>query len=771
MRSEFVSRSRDTSGTNSPVGSSALPQVQNLREGLILLILLVLWALFFWRYLTPDELDRVAFPLGDFTHHFYPYRTFAFGELRAGRLPEWMPCTFSGYPFVAEPQAAVFYPPALLNFLILMAASVARFPLRALEMEAMAHVLIASLLAYAFLRSEVRRRLAALLGAVVFAYGGYLTSYPPLQLAILESATWLPLTLLGTKRGMESGRWGWGLVAVAGLTLSILAGHPQTAVLSFYAALAYALYLAWRMGIPWRRALGRILIAGVLVGGLCAAQLLPTIEYTRLSTRASIAFDESGTGFPTQDVVQFVVTGLVSHWQPLYVGILPLVLAWLALVTQRRRDTLFWLGLAIVALVLAFGKHIFGFEVAYLLWPAYSLFRGQERHAFLVGFALSVLAAYGADVLLAALTRRQRVWALAATRFLRNALPVLFLLTVGAEWLRRTGRDVSDSGALAGKLGILILATLFTVLLLYARFYLLRARRATGVLAVALVVFDLFSLNRPLNYASPCDPYPVTPVLQSILAECDAFGLFRVQDDYRLAGHTCCMHGLDEVWGIAPIKLEHYREFMERAPEALRWRVLGVRYLVTWRGSLVSREGVAVDGELVYREGEGQAVTYVYRLAGETPRAFVVRDVRQAASHDDVYRILGEPGFDPWRTAVVQTPLSFTPAPDATDTVTVVRYTSTEIVLDVNTSAPGLLVLGEVTYPGWRAEVDGRPVPIVEADGVLRAVPVEAGRFTVRFRYRSTSLYIGLAVSIGILLVCCVVVVIGRRRRRRREGQ
>lgn len=741
----------------------------NRRDLLAVAVLITLWGLFFWRYLTPDELDRVAFPLGDFTYHFYPYRTFAFGELRAGRLPQWMPCTFSGYPFVAEPQAAVFYPPALLNFLILLAAGVARFPLRALEMEAMLHVLLASLMTYIFLRTEVRRRLAALLGAVVFAYGGYLTSYPPLQLAILESATWLPLALLGTKRGMESGRWGWGLVAVAGLTLSILAGHPQTAVLSFYAALAYALYLAWRMRIPWRTALARILIVCALVGGLCAVQLLPTIEYTRLSTRADIAFDESGTGFPPQDVVQFLVTGLVSHWQPLYVGILPLVLVWLALVAQRRRDTLFWLGLAIVALVLAFGKHVLGFEIAYLLWPAYSLFRGQERHAFLVGFALSVLAAYGADVLLAALTRRQRVWALAATRFLRNALPVLFLLTVGAEWLRRTGRDVSDSGALARKLGILILVTLFTVLLLYARFYLLRARRAIGVLAVILVVFDLFSLNRPLNYAAPRDPYPMTPVLQPILAERDTGKLFRVQDDYRLPGHTCCMHGLDEVWGIAPIKLEHYREFMDRAPEALRWRALGVRYLVTWRGSLVSREGVAVDGELVYHEGEGQAVTYVYRLAGETPRAFIVRDVRQAASRDDVYRILSEPGFDPWRTAVVQTPLSFDPAPDAADAVTVIRYTPTEIALEVSTSAPGLLVLGEVTYPGWRAEVNGQPVPIVEADGVLRAVPVEAGHFTVHFRYRPASLYLGLVVSIGTLFVCCAGAAIGWRRERRRE--
>jgi hypothetical protein len=40
------------------------------------------------------------------------------------------------------------------------------FPLPALQMEALLHLLLASLLTYAFLRSEVHHRLAALIGAV-----------------------------------------------------------------------------------------------------------------------------------------------------------------------------------------------------------------------------------------------------------------------------------------------------------------------------------------------------------------------------------------------------------------------------------------------------------------------------------------------------------------------------------------------------------------------------------------------------------------------------
>jgi len=39
-------------------------------------------------------------------------------------------------------------------------------------------------------------RPAGLIAGLTFAYSGYLTGYPPLQLAILETDIWLPLILL-----------------------------------------------------------------------------------------------------------------------------------------------------------------------------------------------------------------------------------------------------------------------------------------------------------------------------------------------------------------------------------------------------------------------------------------------------------------------------------------------------------------------------------------------------------------------------------------------
>src|SRR5262249_54000979 len=70
------------------------------------------------------------------------------------------------------------------------------------------------------------------------------------------------------------------------------------------------------------------------------------------------------------------------------------------------------------------------------------------------------------------------------------------------------------------------------------------------------------------------------------------------------------------------------------------------------------------------------------------------------------------------------------------------------------------VVLLESYDPNWIADVDGRPAPLLEADGLFRAVRVASGHHDVVFRYRSRPLLIGFAVSIATALglaVACVL--------------
>lgn len=715
-------------------------------------LLIALTGLFYWRYLTPDELDRVYFPRGDFTDHYYVYRDFAFAELRAGRFPRWMPCVFSGYPFQADPQSSLFYLPGLLNLTAFLALRWGHFPLRAFELEAIAHVLLAGLFTHAFLRLTLRRTLAALLGAVVFAFGGYLTSYPPLQIAILESAIWLPLALLGMLQLHRTGRWLFGLVTALAFAMSILAGNPQTYTQVIYTTLAFGVYLAWRDRAPWRSAVVRLAGPVVLAASLSTVQLIPSFEYARLSTRAQIPFAESGTGFPLEDVIQFVLTGLVSHWQPLYVGILPLGLALFAVFASpkhRRKaspqqDHWFWLGLGVVALALSFGARLVAFDLAYLGLPGYALFRSQERHAFLVSFALSVLAAYGADALFGPLPARCRRWIIGWRRLMVWSVPAIFALLILVVFLARHGIDPSDSGALPHHVAALWLWVVGTAAVLQLRLTRPRRRHFVAGSALTLVLLDLFTLNRPINYTERYDLYPVTPILQPILADT---GPFRIQDDYRLRGHTACMHRLEEVWGIASIRLAHYDTFRNRTPEDVRWKLLGVRYVVSWREYLRPRPGgPAIPTAIIFQQGEGPDTDYVHRLPGVQPWAWVVRDVQVAQDEDDLYRRLGDANFDPYRTAILWEPVEATPT-DARDSVSVVEREPGRLTIDAELGAPGLVVVSEITYPGWRAFLDGQPTRIYQADGVLRAVRVPAGSHRIEMRFDPLSFKLGAVIS------------------------
>ena len=125
------------------------------RDLAALLVIALIWILFYWRLFAPIEADRVQLAPGDFTQQFLVFRNYAFQEFRAGRLPTWLSCVDSGYPYQADPQAALFYPPGLANIGLNLLGGASQFPIGALELEAALHILLAAALMYAFLRGEV----------------------------------------------------------------------------------------------------------------------------------------------------------------------------------------------------------------------------------------------------------------------------------------------------------------------------------------------------------------------------------------------------------------------------------------------------------------------------------------------------------------------------------------------------------------------------------------------------------------------------------------
>ncbi len=105
---------------------------------------------------------------------------------------------------------------------------------------------------------------------------------------------------------------GWAAGAGLFMGIALLAGHPQSAMFVFYGSIAFALfrYFTGDREQAKRRlgALAGILAVFTLVAaGLAAAQLLPSLEYMRLSTRAGLGIDATGGGLTPYDLLQLVL--------------------------------------------------------------------------------------------------------------------------------------------------------------------------------------------------------------------------------------------------------------------------------------------------------------------------------------------------------------------------------------------------------------------------------------------------------------------------------
>jgi len=150
------------------------------------------------------------------------------------------------------------------------------------------------------------------------------------------------------------------------------------------------------------------------------------------------------------------------------------------------------------------------------------------------------------------------------------------------------------------------------------------------------------------------------------------------------------------------------------------------------------------------------------------PRAYVVHAAELVTGEAAVTARLLDAAFDPWTTAVVESPLDL-PATTGRRAARaeIVAYEDARVVLRTSATAPGLVVLADQFHPGWAAKVDGRPASVIRANGVLRGIPVTAGDHEVVFEFAPASLRTGTMASVMGILVLLLVTRRSSPRRRR----
>jgi hypothetical protein len=109
----------------------------------------------------------------------------------------------------------------------------------------------------------------------------------------------------------------------------------------------------------------------------------------------------------------------------------------------------------------------------------------------------------------------------------------------------------------------------------------------------------------------------------------------------------------------------------------------------------------------------------------------------------------------------------------AAESCRVVHYDPLRVEIEAELTRPGLVVLADQFYPGWRLSVataggPDRQVPILRTNRVMRGAWLPAGRHRLVYRYRPASFLWGAAISGIGWIGLATAVLVGRYGRRRR---
>ncbi len=690
----------------------------------------------------------------DEIEEFIPWQVLAWHDVHSGHLPLWNPYSLLGMPLAFNFQSAPFSPEVALGYL---------FPLHLAHTATIAaRLLVAGWGAYVLGRVLGLSRLAALYCGTIYELSGAVTVW----LGAYESGClgwmgWvLAASVLVTRRGQRARDVAWLAVALAALFYS---GEPQIALLAVAALAVILAVTVAPLARSGRHLLRRSVAAHglALAGGfaLAAPVYLPGLQLAFASARST---GPAVSGLPAYDLVHLAFgdynglpTALGTVIGPdnlyvsmIYVGVIALALAFVALPLARRRaEVAAFAVLAGLLLVLLFARPVVD-VMAHL--PYLRVFRILLATP-LLDLALAVLAGFGAERLAAGLRPGDRgagaggdralAVAIAALGLVLAVLALLLGLDVGhLDPVQRATRAKSFAWPLASLAGLFLLwawcrrgaqrhssrrgqVGLAGLLALEAAFL---AATGAGIPSSSTVGF-------PRTAAADALKRDVGSALVGI-GSCPRSSLPTV----GLTPDANAVYGVDELAVLDPIVPKAYSTAYGAAtgtqetptsPPGLFcgqiWsvalaRLFGVGYVIEppgIPGPAGTREVASIEGERLYAvPGSGRATLAALPKSPGAP-------------------------FGPGRAVPV--------ALGSTG--------SARVTLDARRRSALRLRLTAV--PGWHATIDGRPLELQRWHDVMLQAIVPAGHHVVVLAYRPRDLVVGAwlaAASAAAILLALV---------------
>jgi hypothetical protein len=712
----------------------------------------------------------------------YFFNEFISQRLAAGALPKWVPYVFGGLPIYSNP-GGTYYPPRMLLALVLP-------PDRTIVALYVIQLTAAGIGTYLLLRALAVRWWVAGLAGLAYEFTGITLSFVYAgHDGRIIAATMLPVILLCVTRAIETGTSLW-YVALSGAVAALLLSFQIQA--AYYVLLAAAAWGVFILSTTSRRvdaqALTRRAATCTLAVGLAfaiaAVNFLPFAGYIAESPRANTSLRgyEYATSFsmPPSETIGLAVPewqGVIDTYHGVskfkyhteYVGaFVVLLLLFGARLSWREKRWRFFAGMAVFALVMAWGGYTPLYRLYYKFLAGVSKFRAPSIGFFLVSFSLVMMAAFTLEKLATLRAEKGAGKVRSVTAFV--AILGLVLSVGAAAGGTEAFLGLARFGATLALLAVLLWLWLGDV----------GSQRLTLIALAIVIVGDLSIIGR--KFVATVDPpdlllqpddvaqflidkkpqrvwvFPAPPGTGSGYLGNRTFG---VNTDYL-------MHfKLRQMGGEHGNQLQRWNEYVGGTAERMiDWNNLTARaglvnaasvdYIVaSVQLSVVKGKENAETGRL--KEVYANDKILVYQNTNAMPRAYLSTVVHLLPTRRQALASVLAELWDPHDSTFVEvTPGEEPLVLDRTPLVGGALLESSDdpdrVVVRTSANRPAMLVLTEAYAEGWQARVDSTPVPIRPANYAFRGVVVPAGNHRVTFEFKPPAVYAGAKVSLAALI-------------------
>lgn len=719
-----------------------------------------------------------------------------------GRVLQWNPYVFGGMPYVEAFHGDIFYPLSILKFF----GSI----YRKFGFSIVLHVYLSGLFMYFTARQFNLRKISSLLAATGYMFSPYFISMvaPGHEGKIYVTALF-PLVILFANRGFNSRPWfNFSMVGLV-IGLCLLTPHAQ---MSYFTLWALALYSAFRLINIWRdsRSLARVIKPGLLVSyavliglALSAIQFYPGYVYT--SNFSPRAYHKSGYEWATswsmhpEEAMALLIPEFpgvstrkaeTNYWgknafkdNSEAVGSTIFFMALLGFLFYRKRESWFFGGLAIFALLYALADTTPLFRLFFLI-PKVESMRAASMIMFLFSFSSCLLAGMGLEHLFE--RRANKEVAARADRWFTRVLwgfPGLLLLlalafsasgkgmldlwcsifyseaftTMVQKGVSRFDYATMNLPAITSGAWWAFLATGLTAGLIWMY---QKGKTGAAIFLGLIAIVLLSDLRFDSRFIGTADQNKIfSPSAMSTFFKGQE-GKFRVHHfekhdesmlPYNRVEVVVGYHGNQVTWyddligGLSLANVGSARA--GRAPNPNVMNLLGMKYLVmnaqrklppTYFGDRPI-SAVAAYGQLQVLQNDNAF-----------PRVYLAGSYRLFDNRKAVYPAVVAGEDDLRHVAYLEKAPSLEPLADSTgsDSAWIISYEPERIVVGISAASNKLLVLTDTYYDAWHARVDGQPSEILRTYGALRAVAIPAGASEVEFWFESERYATGKMVSL-----------------------